>query len=110
MIFYTVVTIVALSLPTCKTRDFSGWERQMSLVDESGMLPAERLTKAIVSFAAEAPASAVPRAASESAKKLVLNTIGVMLGAANRQIGKIIAQYVAEMARRLPQPRSSAPD
>ncbi len=54
------------------------------------------LTEAICSFVVETRSADIPRAALESAKLLILDTIGITLAASTLPIGKIITQYVAE--------------
>jgi 2-methylcitrate dehydratase PrpD len=54
------------------------------------------LTKAICSFVVETRSADIPRAALETAKLLILDTIGITLAASTLPIGKIITQYVAE--------------
>jgi 2-methylcitrate dehydratase PrpD len=54
------------------------------------------LTKAICSFVVETRSADIPPAALESAKLLILDTIGITLAASSLPIGKIITQYVAD--------------
>ncbi len=57
------------------------------------------LTDVLASFVAETPAANVPQATVEPAKNVILDTIGVALAAADRTIGRIIADYVAGSGR-----------
>jgi 2-methylcitrate dehydratase PrpD len=52
------------------------------------------LTDILTAFVAETAASEVPEAAIEPAKNVILDTVGVVLAAANRSIGKIITSHV----------------
>jgi 2-methylcitrate dehydratase PrpD len=54
------------------------------------------LTEAVAAFVADTPRASVPKAALESAKGLIIDTIGVSLASANRKIGRIVTAYVAE--------------
>jgi 2-methylcitrate dehydratase PrpD len=53
------------------------------------------LTELLASFAVETPGTGVPAAATEAAKDLILDTIGVALAAVPRPIGKAIIGHVA---------------
>ncbi len=55
-----------------------------------------KLTKALVSFAVETPAKAVPANAWEKAKIIVLDTFGVCLAAAPLPIGRIVSGYAVD--------------
>jgi 2-methylcitrate dehydratase PrpD len=54
------------------------------------------LTDCLASFVAGTPSEAIPTAAVEPAKNVILDTIGVALAASTRSIGKIIVRHVAE--------------
>lgn len=55
-----------------------------------------KLTERLTSFTVETRASDVPPSAINSAKQLILDTIGVALAASTRRIGKIITLQAAE--------------
>ena len=59
-------------------------------------LETTRLTEILSKFVAETPASRVPPAALQSARYLILDTIGVSLAASTRRVGKLISEHVAE--------------
>src|SRR5712671_1218835 len=58
------------------------------------MLASAPLTQILASFVADT--EAVPKAAVEPAKNVILDTIGVALAAVERPIGKVIAGHVAD--------------
>src|SRR6267142_6584327 len=58
------------------------------------MLPDAPLTEILASFVADT--KSVPKGSIEPAKNVILDTIGVALAAANRPIGKIIADHVTD--------------
>jgi 2-methylcitrate dehydratase PrpD len=56
------------------------------------------LTELLASFVAGTPSAAIPQAVVETAKYVILDTVGVALAASARAIGKIVVQHVAENA------------
>jgi 2-methylcitrate dehydratase PrpD len=56
------------------------------------------LTELLASFVAGTPSEAIPKVAVESAKHVILDTVGVALAASARPIGKIVVRHVAANA------------
>src|SRR5262245_64484060 len=68
----------------------------MSLAEPAASLHAgEGLTRRIVDFVVDRPASEVPQAALDAATLLLLDTVGVALAASVHPVGEIMARHVA---------------
>ena len=64
------------------------------MADDSQISPG--ITRKLVGFLVDTPASAIPPSTGHFAKRVLLDTIGVSLAAAHRPIGNILSGYVRE--------------
>src|SRR5882672_7574481 len=81
----------------CRMRRTTGGEKGMAIARNPSSIHTHKLTEQLASFCVTTPVEALPVAALESGRQLILDTIGVALLASTHKIGRLISAQAAEL-------------